>query len=122
VADASALQFLINAGFVETGDGHIELPAGAGENVPTLLAELQATSAVPARKPAAASSSVAATPADPFAGMSLKQKAVAMAEMKAVADRAKAKGIREGEAHRSYFFANFYLSAPSASSSLFSAS
>lgn len=94
VAVPDLVAFLVSAGFVETGDGHLELPASANlESLGEALGLLrQAAASVPA-----ALNHPTAGVADPTVGMSLKQKAVWMAEQKAKLERENAKKIRAQE-------------------------
>jgi len=93
VAAPGVLSFLQESGFVQDGS-NLVFPTEA--SVPALaaaLGDLQA--AIP--PPPVATPVQSATPVDPYAGMSLKQKAVAMAEAEAKADRENAKKLRAQE-------------------------
>lgn len=87
MAVPTLVAFLKSAGWIETPDGHLELPADVA---PEGLELLQQASAA---LPTAAAPSAAAV-ADPTVGMSLKQKAVYMAEQKAIAEKESAKRFK----------------------------
>jgi hypothetical protein len=80
------LAFLKSAGWIETPDGHLELPASVPAEGIALLQ--QASAAV------STSSNASAAAAALTAGMSLKQKALHMAEQKASAERESAKRFK----------------------------
>ena len=87
MAVPSLVAFLKSAGWIETPDGHLELPAASAPEGLELLQHASAAMPTPAAAPSAA-------PTVPTAGMSLKQKAVYMAEQKAITEKESAKRFK----------------------------